>query len=625
MPEREGVRENVDPRSMEAVRRVWGYDTLRPLQAASIEAGVSGRDCLTVLPTGGGKSLCYQVPPLVTGKATVVISPLIALMRDQVRGLKLNGYEAGALHSALDREDAREIESRLLRGDLLLVLAAPERALTSGFCALLAKLHDAGRLGAIAIDEAHCISQWGHDFRPEYRRLVELRRIAPGVGMQAFTATATPRVREDIVRQLGLEDAEVLVGSFDRPNLTYRVRHRRDAAEQTIEAVRAMHDRGEGGGAIVYCLSRADTERLAESLRVAGLDARAYHAGMDKGPRHDVERAFTNESLDVVVATVAFGMGIDRSNVRLVVHACLPKSVEAYQQEAGRAGRDGLGAECLLLAAPSDGSRWERLILRSASESGADPSAQLALLDDVRRFAGALLCRHRALCEYFGQSYEPENCGACDVCLGETREESDSAVLAQKLMSGVARTGQRYGAGYVADVLRGAVTDDVVARGHNALSVFGLLAKRSRKEIMVLLDQLVALGALRADEHRVLRFGARGVAVMKGEAGVRLAAPLGVRGAGSERRRERGRVVDAAPLTIEEREVFERLRGLRKRIAEESEVPPYVVFSDATLREMARLLPRSPEQLLEVKGVGRRKLEMFGEAFLEEIVAGAGG
>ncbi len=332
MPRQQETLDSARAAAREAAKRVWGHETLRPLQEASIEAGVLGRDCLTVLPTGGGKSLCYQVPPLVTGRATVVISPLIALMQDQVRGLDLAGYPAGALHTGVEAGEARDAERRLLAGELLLVLPAPERAMSSSFGALLGKMHDAGRLGAIAIDEAHCISQWGHDFRPEYRQLRGLRRIAPGVGMQAFTATATPRVREDIVRQLGLEGAEVLVGSFDRPNLTYRVRARRDAGDQTVEAIRAMQARGEGGGAIVYCISRADTERLAQSLSAAGIDAAAYHAGLAPTVRRRVERAFTNEELEVVVATVAFGMGIDRSNVRLVVLASMPKSVDAYLQ-----------------------------------------------------------------------------------------------------------------------------------------------------------------------------------------------------------------------------------------------------------------------------------------------------
>jgi len=613
-----------DPAVLDAVRRVWGYDALRPLQAAAIEVGLAGRDCLTVLPTGGGKSLCYQVPPLVTGRTSVVISPLIALMRDQVRGLELNGYPAAALHSGLDPDEQRDVERRLIEGDLLLVLAAPERAVSHGFSSLLARLHDAGRLGAIAIDEAHCISQWGHDFRPEYRRLAELRRIAPGVGVQAFTATATPRVREDIVHQLALDDPEILVGSFDRPNLTYRVRARRDAADQTLAGVRAMQDRGEGGGAIVYCLSRADTEKLADTLRAAGVDAQAYHAGLPPKKRHGVEQDFTNESLDVVVATVAFGMGIDRSNVRLVVHASMPKSVEAYQQEAGRAGRDGLQAECLLLYSPADAGRWRRLIERSAEQTGADPEAtraQLTLIDEMRRLAAAYKCRHAALSEHFGQAYEAASCDACDVCLGETRPEADSTRICQILMSGVARTEQRFGAGHVADVVRGASTEAVRTRRHDSLSVFGLLQERTRRDLMSFLDQLVAAGALEVGEHGSLRFGPRGKGVMTAEDPVPLARPMGAKR--SERSTDAQRR-EARPLTPEQRDLFDRLRALRKSIADEREVPPYVVFSDATLRALAAERPSTPDQMLEIKGVGRRKLEMFGEAFLSAVAEAPG-
>jgi len=611
--------------ALAAVRRVWGYESLLPMQAAAIAAGVEKRDCLTVLSTGGGKSLCYQVPPLVTGRVTAVISPLLALMRDQVRGLKLNGYPAAALHSGVKRDEAHDIENQLLNGELLLVFASPERALTSGFGSLLARLHDAGRLGAIAIDEAHCISQWGHDFRPEYRQIAALRSVAPGVGMQAFTATATPRVRDDIEGQLGLERPVVLVGSVDRPNLTYRVRARRNSAKQTVEAIHTMHEHSEGNGAIVYCLSRADTERLSEKLRAAGIDARAYHAGLASHIRQRVERDFTNEQLEVVVATVAFGMGIDRSNVRLVVHATMPKSVEAYQQEAGRAGRDGLPAQCLLLYSPSDAVRWRRLIERGAAETGADPSvtrAQLDLIDQMSRLVGAMRCRHRALSEHFGQMYDAESCGACDVCLSETVAEPDSARLGQILMSAVARTGESFGAKHVADVLRGVATDVVLARGHEKLSVFGLLKKRSQRELMSLFDQLATAGALERGAHRELRFGPRGKAVMLAEADMAFAVPMGARSATRERRRSRSGAGEVSTLTADQRDLFERLRIVRLRIAKEHSLPPHYVFSDATLRQLACERPSTADEMLRIKGVGPRKLEMFGQDFLDAIASG---
>lgn len=627
----------------DAAKRVWGFDVLRPLQEKAISAGVAGRDALVVLPTGGGKSLCYQVPPLVTGKATVVISPLIALMRDQVRGLELNGYRAAALHSGIEWEEAKEIERALETGELKLLLAAPERAVTRSFKALLARLCDTGQLGNIAIDEAHCISQWGHDFRPEYRRLAELRETLGSNwagGVQAFTATATPRVRDDIAKQLNLQAPEVLVGRFDRANLTYRVITRKDAAAQAGDAIERMHAAG-GGGAIVYCLSRKDTEELAEKLRARGVDARAYHAGLDDKQRGKVEAMFSTESLDVVVATVAFGMGIDRSNVRLVVHACMPKSVEAYQQETGRAGRDGEAAECLLLFKASDATRWEKLFHQSAMESGdADAvSAQIGLVREMRRFVSTMSCRHKMLSEHFGQVYEPparsggesdldedaspqvaRGCGACDVCLGETEEVSDSTRISRILMSAVARLDQRYGAAHVADVVRGVTNERVSDRGHNTLSVFGLLQSWAKTDIVSFLDQLVGVGALERGEHQVLIFGARGIPVMKGDDTITLSKPVGGgRSAGVGWRERGGSVVEARPLDVDEKALFESLRNLRKSIADERGVPPYVVFSDATLRDMCRRKPENKGEFLSVKGVGKAKLKAFGEAFLEAI------
>lgn len=619
----------------DAVARVWGYSELRPMQSAAIAAGVEGRDCLTVLPTGGGKSLCYQVPPLVTGKATIVVSPLIALMRDQVRGLELNGYPAAAIHSGIDHEEAKDILRQLVKGEINLVFAAPERVVTPGFKSFLASLADADRLGAIAVDEAHCISQWGHDFRPEYRRLAELRAVAPAVPMQAFTATATPRVRDDIVRQLnlgkvGCDDAkpEVLVGTFDRPNLTYRVRARRDAAEQTAEAVRTHQRAGDGGGTIVYCLSRKDTQSLAEQLQKLRLNAEAYHAGLNEKTRRDVEHRFSNETLDVVVATVAFGMGIDRSNVRLVVHATMPKSVEAYQQETGRAGRDGEPAECLLLYNPSDATRWERLIRMSNAEQGADEEsteAQLNLVREMRRVISSMGCRHRMLSEHFGQKYTPPagqaHCNACDVCLGETEAEGDSKRIGQIVLSAIARTDQRYGAAHIADILRGADTERLRQTGHDKLTVYALLKDHRKAAIASFIDQLVAAEALErvVDGHfETLRFGPRGVAVMKGEETIPLARPVGTGTAKSERRR-RDRAPDATPLSFDEKQLFEKLRQVRMAIATERAVPPYVVFSDATLRDLVRVRPDSLERMLDVKGVGRAKLEAFGETFLAAL------
>ncbi|MFK7759084.1 MAG: RecQ family ATP-dependent DNA helicase [Phycisphaerales bacterium] len=613
-----------DSRIADAVRSVWGFDTLRPMQEKAIAAGIDGRDCLTVLPTGGGKSLCYQVPALVTGKVTVIASPLIALMRDQVRGLELNGYGAAALHSGVEPEEAREIITRAFDGSINVIFAAPERLVTTGFKTILASLHDADRLGAIAIDEAHCISQWGHDFRPEFRRMKELRGVAPGIGMQAFTATATPRVQEDIVEQLGLSDPEILIGKFDRPNLCYRVQARNKSADQIAEAIRRHRSVGDSGGTIVYCLSRKDTEALAQELVEHNLDADAYHAGLSEKKRMQVENAFLNETLDVVVATVAFGMGIDRSNVRLVVHATMPKSIEAYQQETGRAGRDGEPAECLLLYSPSDAGRWERLIGFGAEESGADPAGQLQLIREMRSLIAAMDCRHRALSEHFGQKLDigEDGCGACDVCLGETEIDRESSKVAQVLLSAVARTGQRYGAAHVCDVVRGSKGEKVLSRGHDELSVHGMLGAYSKAQLSMYLDQLISIGALERvveDRFETLKFGDLGVSVMKGLGEVVLSNPIGTGSASAERTRGRKQGREAVVLDIDERMIFDRLRGLRTRIAQEREVPPYVVFSDATLRALVKDRPTTRNEMLRVKGIGQAKLDSFGDVFLEAL------
>ncbi|MPZ50335.1 MAG: RecQ family ATP-dependent DNA helicase [Dehalococcoidia bacterium] len=484
-----------------ALHKYWGYSELRPLQREAIDAGIARTDSLVVLPTGGGKSLCYQIPPLVTNRIDVVVSPLISLMKDQVDALKACGYPATALHSGLSEEERRRAVGELMAGKHRLVFVAPERLLTPWFMGVMERLN----VGAFAIDEAHCISQWGHDFRPEYRRLATLKERYPQASIHAFTATATPRVREDIVRQLKLQSPRTLVGRFDRPNLVYRVIPRTDIDAQVTEAVRRHKDEA----AIVYCISRADTERMAEVLRARGVKAAAYHAGLDPVSRARTQEAFAAEKLDVVVATVAFGMGIDRSNVRCVIHAALPKSIEHYQQETGRAGRDGLEAECVLFYSPADFRRWESVLRRGGDEGGeAQANTQIALLAEMQRLAAAGECRHRALSRYFGQEYERPACGACDVCLGEWRQP---------------------------------------------------------------------------------------------EVGVRTAASEAIAWEGVDRG------------------LFERLRELRRAVAAEQGVPPFIVFSDATLRELARVRPSSAGGFGRVKGVGERKLAELGSRFVAQI------
>ncbi|MBL8746509.1 MAG: RecQ family ATP-dependent DNA helicase [Phycisphaerae bacterium] len=594
------------------VKEHWGFDALRPLQAEAIEAAVCGRDALVVMPTGGGKSLCYQVPPMVTGRLTLVISPLIALMQDQVAGLRLAGVPVAALHGHVSDAEHREMRDLVRRNELRLLLAAPERVMTPGFLAWLA--NSPGGVGAIAVDESHCISQWGHDFRPEYRRLSELRSVFPGVSMQAYTATATPRVQRDIVDQLGLRDAVKLVGVFDRPNLTYRVVPRGGSvllADQAAEVI----NRHAGQGSIVYCISRKETEGLAEALRARGVSAKAYHAGMDAKSRRRVSDDFRNEHLDVVVATIAFGMGIDRSDVRAVIHAAMPQTIEHYQQETGRAGRDGLPAECVMFYSAGDVERWKRIYSRPSDDGSApDPTAlaaKIELLEQMRRLAGGMRCRHRALTEYFGQAYERAGgCGACDVCLNERRMVPGADEIAKKILSCVARVKERFGAAHVADVLLGKATDRVAQFGHGSLSTFGLLAGMRKAEVVSFINQLIDLGLLERslDEFPVLRLNAESWEVMRGQR----SAALRESGAGRARVK-----ADTGGLTPEEGALFEALRTMRRRVADGLGVPPFVVFADTTLREVARVRPGSLGSLSRIKGFGQKKIEQFGGAVLE--------
>ncbi len=607
------------------VRRYWGFDQLRPLQAAAIAAGLERRDALVVLPTGGGKSLCYQVPPAVTGRTDVVISPLIALMKDQVDGLRENGYAAAALHSGLRLEDVRAVEQGLADDRFRLLFVAPERLLTPRF---LTWLERAG-VRDFAVDEAHCISHWGHDFRPEYRQLAELKARLDGASVRAFTATATERVRIDIAAQLHLANPLVLLGTFDRPNLTYRVVPRTDTAPQVMQVLR----RHTGEAAIVYCLTRRDTERLAAHLSAHGLRAAAYHAGMEPETRRRTQEAFSDEDLDVVVATVAFGMGIDRSDVRCVIHTGLPKSIEHYQQETGRAGRDGLEAECVLLYSSADVVRIERLLERSAAEAAAARAeedegddggghdagdaealeAARALLRHMQRLASGLACRHKALSEYFGQPYEPASCGACDVCLGEVEGVSDATVTAQKILSAVARA-EGFGVTHIVDILVGAETERVRARRHDRLSTYGLLRDLQRTGVTAMVHQLLDQHLLErtAGDRPVLQLNAASWEVLRGQRAVQLVQPKAKKPPAPPR-------LAGASWEGVDHALFDHLRDLRRALAATRGVPPYIIFNDATLRDLARRRPTSIEAFATVYGIGERKLHDLGPIFIDHI------
>ncbi len=602
-----------DARITEVLSRWWGFDHLRPLQSEAIKAALEGRDSLVVMPTGGGKSLCYQLPPLVGESTDVVISPLVALMKDQVDALEAIGYPAAALHGGMSQEERADVRDRLAAGELRLLFAAPERLVNTGLLDVLARVG----VKRFAIDEAHCISHWGHDFRPEYRQLALLRDRFPSASIHAFTATATPRVRDDIARQLSLRDPATLVGTFDRPNLVYRVVPRTDRIAQTL----AILGRHKGEASIVYCISRKETERLAERLAADGILAQPYHAGLDPRQRHKTQEAFARETIDVVVATVAFGMGIDRSDVRLVLHTSLPKSLEAYQQETGRAGRDGLAAECVLLYSSADVFSWESLVRKSAAESDLDPEEQERLiasqaehLHAMRRYAQAARCRHAALSEYFGQAYPGETCGACDVCLGETESLPDAAVIAQKIISCVARVQERFGVRHVCEVLRGAKTDGILRHGHDQLSTFGLLVSLDQRAAENLVHQLLdqELLSRTGGDRPVVTLNDRSWEVLRGQRSVMLLEPRAGKTAKTTK-------ADADDWQGVDRDLFERLRKWRRRIAEARGKPAWTILDDKALRAIAREKPASPAALLRCKGIGEKRLADFGDDILNLV------
>jgi len=599
------------------VARYWGYSSFRPLQREAMDAVLAGRDSVVVLSTGGGKSLCFQAPALLRPGLAVVVSPLISLMKDQVDTLVGNGVPAVLYNSSLAGAEKVAVIAGLRRGQYRLLYVSPERLVgegSDGFLSLLASC----QVSFIAVDEAHCISQWGHDFRPEYRQLGRLRELLPGVSVHAFTATATARVRQDIVEQLGLEQPLHFVGSFDRPNLLYRVLPRA-ALKRQLLGILDRHRREPG---IIYCTSRREVDALAAWLTGLGTPALPYHAGLSDEERTRNQDAFLSERIDIIVATVAFGMGIDRSNVRFVVHAGAPRSLEHYQQESGRAGRDGLEAECVLISSSADFMKWRMMLDRN----GELNAANLALLRQMERYASGVGCRHRHLAAYFGDTYPAAQtqgkggCAACDVCLDELEMVADPVVVARKVLSCVARVDQRFGATHVASVLRGQASEPVLARGHETLSTFGLLPGASVAEVRGYIEQLTGLGLLKqiGDEYPVLALTPGGVDLLKDEQacpGLKLARQRPIK---KEAPRARSRAEEESWQDVDHA-LFDRLRAVRLEIARERGVPPYVIFHDATLREMARLRPRSLDELLGVKGVGVRKADDLGDAFLAAI------
>jgi ATP-dependent DNA helicase RecQ len=601
------------------IERHWGFRTLRPLQARAMDAVLQGRDSVVVLPTGGGKSLCYQAPAVFRGGTTVVVSPLLALMKDQVDSLQACGIPALRLDSSQHPEERRDNEMVIATGQVPLLFVSPERLTVRDFCQLLQRIE----VRTFAIDEAHCISHWGHDFRPEYRQMRRLKELFPGAAIHAYTATATEQVRKDIAEQLALVDPEILVGNFDRPNLSYRVLPRHSLERQVLQVLE-RHAKEAG---IIYCLRRADVDDLTASLQAKGYKARAYHAGLSAQERKATQEEFAAERCDLIVATVAFGMGIDRSNIRFVLHTTMPKSVEHYQQETGRAGRDGLEAECVMLHSGVDYMTWKSILEKSTQEAGADPAFltnAMKHLDDIDRYARGVICRHRALVQYFGQDYPATSCRACDLCLGDTAELPDALIVAQKILSCVARVRERFGAAHVISVLRGEASDKITRFGHDQLTTYGLLKERSKVDIRDWIYQLISQKVLvqnnlmlpSGDKVPILGLNEASWEVMRGQRPVRLLQLV---------RRKRGETVEKSRAdTVSwdgvDRNLFETLRLLRRELAAARDLPAYVVFNDDTLRELARLRPKTLEAMRQVRGIGDNKLRDFGERFLRAIV-----
>ena len=598
-----------DP-ALNLLREVFGYEHFRGDQAAIIDTLVAGRDALVLMPTGGGKSLCYQLPALIREGAGLVVSPLIALMQDQVRALHELGIEAAFLNSTLSPEEQSDVIRRLKAGDIQLLYVAPERLVQPRTRALLADV----QLALIAIDEAHCVSQWGHDFRQDYLALDALREHFPGVPRVALTATATPIVREEIADRLALNNPESFVSSFDRPNIRYLVQPKTQAGPQLGEFLRGH----EGETGIVYCLSRKKVESIAESLRADGYNALPYHAGLSSEMRTHHQHRFLTEEGVIVVATIAFGMGIDRPDVRFVAHLDLPKSIESYYQETGRAGRDGEPADAWMIYGLQDVVRLRQMV--DGSEAGEERKRHdRQRLDALLGWCEITECRRRPLLAYFGEE-DPEPCGNCDNCLIPP-QSWDGTEAAQKLMSAVYRTGQRFGAAHVVDVLLGKNTDKIRQHGHNDLSVYGIGTELGDSAWRSVARQLIVQGYLYSDQRRygALVLTEKSRSVLKGQVELKLREDKKLK-AQKKVRRE-----CEATLSPADRSLFEALRQRRKEIADELDLPPYVVFHDATLMQMAEHRPASEAAFLSINGVGKSKLERYGKEFLEIIAAEQGG
>jgi ATP-dependent DNA helicase RecQ len=594
------------PELLPLLKQYFGFTSFRPLQEEIIRDSLAGRDTFALLPTGGGKSLCFQLPALAQDGLTVVVSPLIALMKDQVDALQASGIAATFLNSSLAAGEGRERLRGLHNGEFRLLYVAPERLMLSGFLSDLQKWN----VQLIAIDEAHCISEWGHDFRPEYRQIFTLRTHFPDVPFMALTATATGRVREDIVNHLQLREPKCYVASFNRPNLTYRVLAKNKPYDQLLQFLRARPK--ESG--IVYCMSRKSTESVAANLSEDGVKAKPYHAGLTPKERSSHQELFLRDDIRVVCATIAFGMGINKPNVRFVVHYDLPKNIEGYYQETGRAGRDGLPGECVLLF--SAGDMAKQIFFINQMPSRQEQQIASEQLQQMVHYAECASCRRAELLAYFGEEFSTDNCGACDNCLSP-RETFDGTIDAHKFLSCIYRVRQKsgfdFGINQIAEVLTGADTDNVRKWHHETVSTYGIGREHSPVKWKVIGRELIRLGLIKehAEKFNALELTDEGLAALKQRKSVALTKPMKAPEPASHH---------VGEITCDEI-LFERLRALRKKLADERDVPAYIVFSDVALRQMARNYPESETDFARISGVGEKKLREFGENFLAEIAA----
>ncbi|MCL4125808.1 UNVERIFIED_CONTAM: hypothetical protein GTU68_067320 [Idotea baltica] len=566
---------------------------------------MSDQDSVVIFPTGGGKSLCYQVPATCRKGVAIVVSPLISLMKDQVDSLVANGVKAAFLNSTLSRAEENSILEKIRAKQIDLVYMAPERLLSDGTLQMLANVD----VAFFAIDEAHCVSQWGHDFRPEYRQLAVLKQKFPGTSVHAYTATATPRVRSDIAQQLGLQSPEIIIGSMYRSNLNYQIHRRSGGTAQLIEALDSH--RGESG--IIYCISRKKVESTCTMLQSLGYEALPYHAGLDATTRQQNQEAFLQDKAKIIVATVAFGMGIDKSNVRFVAHAEMPKSLEAYQQESGRAGRDGLPATCWLFYNGADLMTWKRIV--SDSES-SERDAAVSALNRMTEFCSGILCRHVALASHFGEKLDLQNCEACDVCLGDVKQVADPLVLAQKIISCVYRVDQRFGADYVAQVLTGSNDKRILQKGHDKVSTYGLLASETKKSVRDWIEQLISQKFLiKSGEYNVVTITETGSQVLRGELTPVLRQAVD---ASATQQAPKTQVENWAGV---DRDLFAKLSDARTKLASDRNAPTHVIFSDASIKDMARKRPSTPQAFRLILGVSQQKQADFGDTFLDLILS----